>query len=295
MPTPIDSPVYYVGPWAANVIDDDGVEWICEVEDGWSASPPVRALVEDKTASDGAWSGPGFFGARVINLSGRARATDRLGMLAAKDRIKAAFNPRSLFTLTVAEAHLTRVATVRLSDQLDVKDQTDQIFAWSLTVVAPDPRRYAEEAVTEQATLPATLTAGRTYSRTYPLVYGGAGGSVSSVFIDQAGNYDETPATITIIGPVVSPRVEHIQSGRSLTFDVTVEYGHTLVLDLLRKTALLDGYANQSPHLSAGSAWFMLVPGVNELAFRGAAGTLPPEADPATVPIMSVTAASAWV
>ena len=79
-----------------------------------------------------------------------------------------------------------------------------------------------------------------------------------------------------------------------MTFSLTVDYGHTLVLDLGRKTALLDGYANQAPSLSAGSAWFMLVPGVNEIAFRGAAGSLPPEADPATVPIMSVTAASAW-
>lgn len=292
---PIASPVYTLGDWQANVVDEYGVTWICEDEKGWSSSPPVRPIVEERQNADGAWSGPGFYGSRVINLSGRAHIADQVGMLQAKDRIRGAVNARKLVQLRVDEMHLSRVSDVRLTDTIELADQGAHMFTWQMTVTAPDPRRYLAESVTEETTLPATSTGGRIYDRTYPLVYGGgSGGGIGSVYLDQWGTYDETPAVITIVGPVISPRVEHIQTGRSLTFDLTVEYGQTLVLDLATKTALLNGTANRAADLSAGSGWFMLVPGVNELAFRGQAGSLPPEADPATQPVMSVTAAPAW-
>uniref|UniRef100_UPI003F49108C phage distal tail protein n=1 Tax=Nonomuraea sp. CA-251285 TaxID=3240002 RepID=UPI003F49108C len=292
---PIASPVYTLGDWQANVVDEHGVAWICEREEGWSSSPPVRPIVEERQASDGAWSGPGFHGPRVISLSGRAYIADQVAMLQAKDRIRGVIGPRALMQLRVDEMHLSRVASVRLTDTIELADEGAHKFSWQLTVTAPDPRRYAAVSVTETATLPATLTAGRVYARSYDLVFGGVtpGGS-GSVFIDQQGTYDETPALITFVGPVITPRVEHVQSGRSLTFNLTVEYGQTLVVDLGAKTALLNGTANRAADLSAGSAWFMLAPGTNELAFRGQAGSLPPEAPPDAVPLMHVTAASAW-
>lgn len=293
MPEPIASPVYTLGSWQGNVTDDYGTEWIVEVEDGWSSSPPVRPTLEEKTASDGAWGGPGFYGARVVNLSGRARAADRVGMLAAKDRIKAAIGARTPVTLTVAEEHMTRLASVRLSDMIDIKDQTALIFSWSLTVVAADPRRYGTTVVSESTDLPVGLTTGRTYSRTYPLVYGGlAPGGSGSVYIPQEGDFDQTPAVITFTGPVVTPRVEHVAQNRSLTFDVTVEYGETLVVDLGRQTALLNGSVNRAYTISPGSSWFMLVPGLNELLFRGSVGSAPDGVTPQ--PQMTVVASSAW-
>lgn len=291
----IASPVYYLGPWMGNVVDDDAVEWVVTSEEGWSSSPPVRPTIGNRAASDGAWGGPGFYGARVINLSGMAKATSRNKMLAAKDRIKAALGVREPVTLTVQESHLTRIASVRLSDQIELTDVTDQIFSWSLTVVATDPRRYGETATTVTAILPVGLTAGRTYARTYPLVYGGAvpGGS-GSVFLANDGDFDQTPAIITFYGPLISPRVEHHQTDRSLTFDLTLAYDETLVLDLKRLTVLLNGVANRAYTISAGSTWFMLRPGANELAFRGQVGTLPPEVPSAPDPQMVVTASSAW-
>lgn len=292
---PLASPVYWLGTWAGNVTDDYGVEWIVEVEDGWSSSPPVRAVVQARANADGAWGGPGYFDARVINLAGTAIAPDRLTMLAAKDRLKSALGPRGTVQLIVEEAHLTRTASVRLTDQIDLSDKGSYAFAWSLTVTATDPRRYSSDSMSETATLPTGLTSGRTYARTYPLVYGGGVvGGGGSVFLTNEGDYDATPAVITFTGPVISPRVEHPQTGKNLTFDLTLAYDETLVLDLGKQTALLNGSANRVYTISAGSAWFMLVPGINELAFRGQAGTPPPGVDPPPVPQMIVTASSAW-
>jgi hypothetical protein len=290
---PIASPVYSLGPWSANVVDEHGVEWIVEDEQGWSSTPPVRPTSEEKTASDGAWSGPGFYGARVINLSGRAKAPDRFSMLAAKDRIKASINPRNTATLTVAEEHLTRYATVRLSDQIDLADQTAHIFSFSLTITASDPRRYGIESMTGAASLPVGLADGRTYAKTYDFAYGIVAPTyVGSVWLDNAGDYDLTPAMITFTGPVLDPRVEHVQSGRFLQFALTVQWGETLVVNLLQQTVMLNGSTNRAYTITAGSTWFFLGPGVNELLYRGTVGSAPPgeTADPQ----MIVNASPAW-
>ncbi|GIH95446.1 phage tail domain-containing protein [Planobispora siamensis] len=288
MSTPIDSPVYTLGTWQGNVVDDFGVEWVVEVEDGWSSSPPVKATIEEKTAGDGAWTGPGFYAARVINLTGKAQAPDRISMLEAKDRIKAALKPRVPIQLLVAEAHRTRTAQVRMSDRVELTDVSAHIFSWGMTITAGDPRRYDPTTTTVSTALPAATTTGRTYPKTYPVLYGGVvEGGTGSVFFLNEGDFDETPATITFNGPVQTPRVEHVQTGRNLTFDLTLDVGDVLVVDLLRQTALLNGTSNRAYTISAGSAWFMATPGLNEFAFRGVA--LPP-----TEPLMTVTAASAW-
>jgi hypothetical protein len=281
--------VYTLGTWQGNVTDDFGVDWVVESEDGWSSTPPIRPTQEEKTVGDGSWSGPGFYSARVISLAGRAITTDRLTMLAAKDRLKAALGPRTPVTLLVDEAHLSRKASVRLTDQIHLSDHGSQVFEWGIIVTAADPRRYSAAESTQSTGLSTSSTGGRTYPRTYPLLYGGAsdGESGSVTFINE-GDYDETPAKITFTGPLISPQVAHPQTSRSLTFNLTLEIGETLVVDLANQTALLNGSASRVNTITPGSAWFMAVPGLNEFQFRGQ--------DPGTgtPPSMTVTAASAW-
>lgn len=291
MTIPLASPVYTLGPWQGNVSDDWGVDWIVESEDGWSASPPVRPTLEDKTIADGSWAGPGFYGSRVVSLSGKAIARDQMSMLLAKERLKAAVGPRALTSLVVEELHLSRKAAVRLTDQMDITDAGARAFNWTIILTAADPRRYSVDSLTGSTGLPSTSSTGRTYPRTYPRVYGGATpGGPGSVFLQQAGDFDETPAVIVFYGPVISPQVAHPQTDRQLTFGLTVGQGESLVVDLAAETALLNGTASRVGTISPGSAWFMLTPGSNELQFRGQAG--PTSND--TTPLMTVTAASAW-
>lgn len=289
MPIALTTPTYTLGSWMGNATDDWGVDWVVEAEDGWSASPPIRPTLEDKKTGDGSWAGPGYYGARVVNLVGKAIASDRLSMLAAKERLHTAVGPRSLATLRVDEAHLSRVAQVRLSDQIDIADIGSMAFQWGLTVVAADPRRYAADPMFATTGLPPTYS-GLTFPITFPLDFGTASGSgTGSVVVNQQGNFDETPATITFAGPVVSPRVTHLQSGRTLAFDFTLNEGETLVVDLGEQTALLNGTGSRIYTMTPSSAWFMLAPGLNEMAFRGE--------DPGTgtAPMMFVLASSAWI
>jgi hypothetical protein len=288
MTIPLASPVYSLGSWSGNVTDDYGVDWVVEAEDGWSASPPIRPTMEDRSAGDGSWSGPGWYGARVVTLTGKAIATDRLAMLAAKERIKAAVGPRSLATLQVDEAHLSRIAEVRLSDQLQITDVGAQAFDWSVVLVAPDPRRYSAEATVLTTGLPPVFT-GLTYPRSYPRSYGTTTGvGTGSADVEQVGDFDQTPAVITFMGPVVDPRATHIQTGRTLAFSITLAESETLVVDLGAKTAMLNGFSSRVSTLTQASAWFMLLPGRNEIQFRG------DDPGTSTPPSMTVTARSAW-
>ena len=291
-PVPIfETPRYYLGDWSGNATDAFGVDWVVTSEDGWSSSPPIRPRQEDKEAGDGSWAGPGNYGARVISLAGIAMAPNRMEMLAAKERIKACITARSKKTLQVEEAHRTRQALVRLTDQIDITDKGATGFTWTLIVTADDPRRYAADTTVASTLLPAATDVGRTYPRTYPWTYGAyTPGATGSVQIDQIGDYDQTPARITIRGPISAPRVGHIQTGRSLGFNLALAVGQTLEIDLGAKTALLDGTASRVGTLTSGSSWFLLVPGENELQFRGVDTGQPTDPDP----VMTVTAASAW-
>jgi hypothetical protein len=293
------SPVYTLGSaatgatWQGNVTDDSGVDWIVEDEAGWSSSPPVRPQQEDKSAGDGAWQGPGAYAARVITLSGTAIAPSQTLMLWAKEAIKAAASPRALAPLQVDEAHLSRMVMVRQTDDVAIKDLGRDAFTFSLIMTAADPARYSIGDVPQSTGLPATSVTGWTYPRVYPRLYGGSGGPAQgSVVFVQEGNYDATPATITFSGPLITPTVAHVQTGRTLSFDLTLGQYDTLIVDLAAGTALLNGTASRAGTLTPGSAWFLLVPGSNELQFRGAAGATTDGSTPN--PQMTVAAASAW-
>lgn len=291
------TPVYTLGAgdsaWQGNVTDGYSVDWIVTSEDGWSASPPVRPVKEDRVTGDGDWSGPGFYAGRVVALGGTAVAPDRVSMLWAKERIKAAAGPRALTPLQVDEAHLSRTAMVRLADQVHIADKGSLAFTWALVLAAPDPRRYSIGDIPQSTGLPATSVVGWTYPRVYPRLYGGSGGpGQGSVYFDQVGDYDQVGALIVFTGPLITPTVAHVQTGRVLSFDLTLGENDSLAVDLAAGTALLNASASRIGTLTPGSAWFLLVPGANELQFRGAAGVMSDGSTPN--PLMTVTASSAW-
>jgi hypothetical protein len=295
---PLSSPLYTIGSgstaWNGNARDDSGCDWIVTNPTGWSASPPARPSQQDKTIGDGAHAGTGYYAGRLVILEGTCVAPDQVSMLWAKEAINSAFGPYDLVPLRVDELHLSRMCMVRLNDQIDPIDKGPVAFTWQFGVFAPDPRRYSVNPVSLSCGLPTAGTGnGRTYPRTYPLLYSGAGAGASEVVFMQAGNYKYTPAVITIQGPVISPTVEHDRSGSHLTLDMTIGYGRYVVLDLNNQTAMLGGTQTVATSLTSDSAWFMLSPGENVLAFRGEAGANP-DGSPGS-PVMTVAGASAWV
>lgn len=296
--TQLSTPLYTLGTieaplWQGNALDSSSCAWVVESESGWSSSPPVRPSEQDRTVGDGAWAGDGYYQARLITLTGRCVAPDQVSMLWAKAAAKAAIRPRGLVTLRVDELHLSRAVQGRLHDQVQIQDQGPIAFKWQWGMFVPDPRLYAVNSESLSCGLPgAGSEPGRTYPRTYPLTYTGIAGDSSQVIFTQSGDYDYTPALITVTGPVINPVILHDRSGSSLTFTLTLGYAQAMVIDLAAMSAVIGGTTSANQYLTAASAWWMLEPGDNVVRFRGEPGLGPDGLIGA--PRMTLTAASAW-
>src|SRR3954471_18409285 len=196
-------PVYTVDGWAANTVDDDGVEWWVTEEAGWSSSPPVRLELANRPQRDGTFDAPSFRGARVVTLDGTAVAPDLDTRERAKDRLAAVLvDGAVLAELTVQERQVTRRALVRLSADTKIADTTPYTFTWSLQLTAPDPIRYGTAQYTAWCGLPQPGLGISFPIQQWPLDFGLPGGG--SLVLANAGTVATWPVW-TITGPCVQP------------------------------------------------------------------------------------------
>ncbi len=278
--TAIETPVYEIGDWAGNVRDEFGVDWIVEREEGWSSSPPVTTLTAEADATDGAFSGPGRYGSRLIILEGVAIAPNRMEMLAAQERIGAVVHPRVAARLRVTEAHMARQAWIRLADEIDITDAGAKAFRWTLTVLAADPRRYAVQPL--YATASAAAMPGS-----------------AQVTITLAGDYPTIPGVLRVYGPITDFTITHLQSGQT----IVTKAGTTLPADQLYSveidlhTRLVWAYVppEVDPERRQGRSLlakfpprFSLAPGPNTFVLAGSAAG-------AGRPRIVATARDAWI
>lgn len=285
---PLDYPLYDLDGWGGNYLDDFGVEWIITAEDGWGGPADARADITDKPRQDGADDGPTYESSRVITLTGKAIAPSWAEQNAAKDRLNAAaYTGRGLYPLTVTEQHLSRLAYVRRSGAQKVTDAPGFAFDFSISLVAPDPRKYAvdeEVAVTTMSGI--AVPVGRTYPRTYPLTYPAATSMSPTVLVANAGNRS-TGAVITFSSGIDNPGVINTTTGAQLQVAVSLGASDSLAIDLSEQTVIFNETASRRGSLYAGSAWFALEPGNNALRMIGSPnGT--------GSPTMTVRFRSAW-
>ncbi|MBG0818251.1 fibronectin type III domain-containing protein [Planomonospora sp. ID82291] len=277
---PVASPVYLLGSWVGNVVDEDGVTWTVEDEDGWSSSPPVRPVGGDNDGDDGGFAGSGLYGPRVITLTGVAVARSHESMLAAKQRLAGLLHPRQSAELRVIEQVLTRRAQVRLSDQVEVADIGTHAFRWSMVLTAADPRRYGPPITSEES---------------------GEAPNAVEVSVTVDGDWPEgIPVVATIRNQIRAPKLLHVESGVEVAFNDNVELsaGQHVMVDLLGRDVIVH-----NPQLPAGqqtvagarslvasSTWFQLQPGPNTIRLTG----LPHSTDPAPV-TLAIETADAWI
>lgn len=285
--TPLATPTWSLDGWTGNALDDFGVAWVVEEEDGWSSSPPVRLAAEEREQDDGAYDADTFYGPRLITLTGRASAPDNAAMVAAKLRMAAVCaNLRAgLKLLAVGEPDATRYALVRRAADVKVKDQGNKLFSWQLQLLAPDPRKYTASVVV--ATGLSSTAGGAAMPMVFPLVFTGAGGTTGIVTVTNAGTYPAKPV-LRVTGPVSDPVLENITTGRRLMLTgLTLSAGDYLDIDMDARTVTLNGSTSRRGYVAAGSDWWTLDPGDNAVRFGASAYNATAQ--------LQVTAASAWV
>ncbi|MFI6637201.1 fibronectin type III domain-containing protein [Nonomuraea fuscirosea] len=280
--TPVASPVYRLGDWVGNARDVHGVTWTVEDEEGWSSSATPITLGSDSDNADGGFDGPGRYGPRIVTLSGTAVADSQIAMLAAQERLTGVLPATGVGVLRVAEAHLTRQATVRLEDTVGVTDRGPLAFDWTLVVKASNPRRFARRPVYAEVTFEPAQTSGATT-------------------VVMAGDYPTIPARLRLYGPVLDPVIRVEERGLEIRTKPGTELPdarYALDIDLATREvwAILPPEVWPEPRpgrtlLSRFPAGFFLAQGPNTIRLSGALVAGQEETSPRLV----IEATDAWI
>lgn len=234
---------------------------------GLDDMPDIRAEDTERPQQHGEYTGPDFVGPRVIQIG--------LGLLAD--------SPDELRDLTLALRAATQPQ--RQPQPLQFLDQDSLTYGkvrrrslpydaehlWrtgnaALELYCADPYLYSldEHSTWTTAYSP---SAGRTYPLLYPRAYGAAGESGRL----SANNAGASPAypVLRLDGPVADPSIEQVNTGTGLTLDATIEAGEFLIIDTRTRAVLLNGTSPRRSWVRAGAEWPLLMPGENEIAYRG--------------------------
>lgn len=232
-------------------------------------SAPVRSSSNTREGQDGGFLDASFSDMRTIILTGTiycpvASIEAYLDTLYANYAPSAIVQPFYFYHPGVGER-------VLFCKSLGVKCDTDTLRrtgqgAIQIQLQAEDPTKFGDE-VTFSGTIAAAST-GRGYNKSYNYGYGGSG-SGGGCSVINSGN-KPAPATILLTN-VDDPILINDTTGDSLSFDIDIGAGLSLLIDLRNKTALLNGYANVRYTLLGGSSFFYFGPGSTNLRFDGIA------------------------
>lgn len=136
---------------------------------------------------------------------------------------------------------------------------------------AEDPRIYENFVQTIPFAIGATFTTGMSFNLVFNLSFGGSSTTLDGQFVTNAGNRP-APAIVTFTGPLDTPVLINDTSGDVLQFNIILDVGDTLVVDLANHTVKLNGNTNRRNTLVAPN-WFLLPVGQTFLRFRAASGS----------------------
>ncbi|MEV6124373.1 hypothetical protein AB0M23_28350 [Streptomyces sp. NPDC052077] len=246
-----------LGDITFGLVDEAGVHWHCDSDDGWSG-PDTRMDLSQREADHGAWPSPAYMAERVVTLAGRVFAPSRAAADEAFDRLLAA----AALTDTVLTVHETvpKQLVVRRSGKPLIKRLTGTVLEYSLQVTAADPRRYATVEETGWTSLP-FASGGLTPPLTPPVVSDAVTTS-GEITATNTGSC-ETRLRFTVDGPVDGPTVFTQMPDGSvipLLYSQALYEGDQLVIDTDTKTCMLNGYVSRRRFLTTPAGWPAIPP-----------------------------------
>jgi hypothetical protein len=170
-------------------------------------------------------------------------------------------------TFTVNETTPKQI-TARRSGRLMMSKLTDVTAQVSISLLAPDPRKYGVDLQSAGGSL-GTPGGGALLPAVLPLVFapGDPGGEFFTV--DNSGTYD-TPPLIRIVGPGSGLGIANLRTGQSLVYPGELLEGDALVIDTDAGAAQLNGTAYRAPAPgSTVTSRFLLPRGTSSMQFLG--------------------------
>lgn len=207
--------------------------------DGLDA-PPVRSLTNAREGMHGGYVEAEFEDIRTITIEAEAFASVT-ALETYLDSLKANFAPKAtvqpFFFGTDAGTRMVYAKSLGLRYMKEQIRRTGRV-AFQVQLLCEDPRIFAT-TVTSQA-LPGTLT--------------------------LSGNRD-TVGTITIAGARTNPTITI--GSTTFTFNYTLTLGNTIVIDLAKRTVILNGTTNLRGSVTITGGWPLLQPGNNVFTVGG--------------------------
>lgn len=220
---------------------------------GWWDGVGSTGKAEQNAFDDGAWIDEAYDQARTIIVQGSLWAESSAQARDAIARVKAAIPTNGLVPFVVSDDGLVSYARVRKDGQPTFKRVSPDTVRFSIQLVAPDPRRFSGDGsspftYSASTGLP-TSTGGLQLGTQAPFQVRATTVS-GSVTVTNAG--DATPPVrVTITGPVVNPVIRSAAGGL-MQFNISLDAGQTLVVDLDKRTVKINGTVNRR-NVLAGS------------------------------------------
>lgn len=246
-----------------------GTPYAVTALEGLDDLPEIRSQDVDRPGQHGDYTGPDWTGARVVQLGLGLHADSPDGLRELSLALRNATQPqRQPAPLQFLDQGVLVYGKVRKRSIPYDAEHLWSIGDAALELYCADPYLYGliEQSASTSAYSP---SAGRTYPMVHPRTYGSAGtsGRISAV----NGGASSAYPVLRLDGPVANPAVEQVTTGGILTLDATLQAGEYLIIDTRSRAVLFMGTSPRRSWVRAGSAWPLLQPGSNEIAYRGSA------------------------
>lgn len=231
--------------------------------------PDVRNQDVAKSDAHGDYTGPDYVGPRVVQISLNLIADDPDSLRQMILDLRRATQPgQQPDDLQLLDWGVSVSGKVR---KRSVPYDAEQLWRTGTAAIewyCADPYLYG---LTEQSasTVAYSPAAGRTYPRVFPFTYGDAG-SAGTVWATNNGDSPAYPV-LRLDGPVANPSVEEPDLGALLILDATLNAGEYVLIDTRSRAVLFNGTTPRRDFVRGGSTWPLLLPGANQLTYRGSA------------------------
>lgn len=228
-------------------------------------SPELRTTFEEYTNQHGGYADTRYFKHRTIVMDGTAygAVTELQSYL---DQLAVNLFPTSE-PMPLYYKHPGASQLVVFAKSLGFRYDIETEFGYGRCVfqaqwVAEDPRKYGPLS-TAVARLPSAIAPGFGFPIRWPLGFPNQP-EYYPALINNAGNFlDGTPALLRIEGPVGIPVIHNASIDKTMRFELTVEAGEELIVDLATRRATLNG---KSVRHTLRGGWWLLAAGINEIS-----------------------------
>lgn len=241
--------------------DAFGTIWGLIGLDGWYDGWEGSGTVDKRSQADGDWVTPQWASGRVVHVSGTIDDTSWDNVTRAFDRLLAQLPFRQLGSMIVTAGEGTyppQLSQVRQHEKPILSERFNNRAEFSLSVFAPDPRKYETNLRTYNLVLP-ILSGGIAPPLTPPFTITGST-SVSQVDVVNDGNVTTYP-TLTITGPCPPATITNLTTSQALRVVDAVPAGQTLIIDVQNGVATNGGQSRR-----VLGSWWGLQPGSNTIA-----------------------------